>query len=377
MRLSQFIDKEPRERSNSGNKRRFKLGGLDLRAIVAHRSFVPMITIWGAALLGLAVLVLPSNTIARLAMLTGSGPMGGFAQTIFAAIAALVGAALGFFAARTLSRSFGVTKGYAPLAATVLSKRAQPIDPARELGSESLDSPINEIPFGAEIEEEQSAQSEAGEEQPNFTREHFRIALLETCEGSMCESVACEAENCEPEPCEAAPDADRPVELDLGEFAELPGRNAVWVEEESPADESAAEAEDQAAQSQSPLFAVKPATATAAAATPKGAKVPAASALEQLRQKHPEELSLVEMVERFAGALHEHQQSERARHPAGAPARDAALAEALKALTLFTRNGFDAGEPGTDAAANLDNLDQTERELREAMAKLQTLRGAA
>jgi len=98
----------------------------------------------------------------------------------------------------------------------------------------------------------------------------------------------------------------------------------------------------------------------------------------------PEELSLVEMVERFAGALHDHQQAERERQPQSAPVRDAALAEALKALTLFTQRGFDNAATPVQSAVQTDEteeelgaLGQTERDLREALVKLQSLRGAA
>jgi hypothetical protein len=84
------------------------------------------------------------------------------------------------------------------------------------------------------------------------------------------------------------------------------------------------------------------------------------SAIERLRAVPPSELSLVQMVERFAAALHEHQST-----PAGSTclaARDAALAEALKALALLSR----------------DSEAQTQSEpVRAALGRLQELRGAA
>ena len=127
---------------------------------------------------------------------------------------------------------------------------------------------------------------------------------------------------------------------------------------------------------------------------PAGAPPVAPSALEKLRQIPTSELSLVQMVERFAGALHDHQNSARARGDLAQNGRDAALAEALKALTLFTESGFDpaghdigrgasghaAGASGHAAGASglpEGAIDQTERELRQALAKLQSLRGAA
>ncbi len=74
---------------------------------------------------------------------------------------------------------------------------------------------------------------------------------------------------------------------------------------------------------------------------PAGAPPVSPSALEKLRQIPTSELSLVQMVERFAGALHDHQNSARVRGDLAQNGRDAALAEALKALTLFTESGFD------------------------------------
>ncbi|NQZ48402.1 MAG: hypothetical protein HRT63_12870, partial [Erythrobacter sp.] len=134
---------------------------------------------------------------------------------------------------------------------------------------------------------------------------------------------------------------------------------------------------------------------------PAGAPPVSPSALEKLRQIPTSELSLVQMVERFAGALHDHQNSARVRGDFAQNGRDAALAEALKALTLFTESGFDpaghdigrgaaghaagasshaAGTSGHAAGASglpEGAIDHTERELRQALAKLQSLRGAA
>ena len=84
------------------------------------------------------------------------------------------------------------------------------------------------------------------------------------------------------------------------------------------------------------------------------------------------------MVERFAVALHDHQEAERA-NPTSQPSpqRDAALAEALKALTMFTESGIDADLAALGADKASAGLKDTTDELREALAKLQKLRGAA
>lgn len=384
-------------------------------SITLHPTFVPMLSIWGAALLGLSVLVLPEILIARMAVLSGLASTGGVAKFIFAGIAALLGSALAFVVAAAVREGARRRIETAPVVSAVKSRRIHPINPVTDLGSESLDAPIEDMPYtlddeaefgpglrekaeakpetnpkptlgelaarGYEIEEPHDM-SEADGPEPSFTRSHFKSALIESCEGASCEAAPVDAPapatekvqpvsikpvangintpkplgrpgsngawsltQFTPPSSKAKPvEPTRPRELDLAEFAELPGRNAVWVEDQQQE------------------------TATA----PKPRAVPA-SALEKLRQTPPEDLSLVEMVERFAAALHEHQNSEHRRLPRSGPSRDAALAEALKALTLFTERGFD--QRGMTSEAN--DLSETERELRAALVKLQTLRGAA
>lgn len=404
MRLRHNLEKEPERRVRARSK-----GAAS--SIRNHKIFVPMLTAWGAALLGLCVLVLPDVLIARMAVLAGLVSLGMIAKLIFAAVGAALGGGLAFVIAAALRDGARAQMETAPVISAVKSRRIHPINPATDLGTESLDAPIEEMPYTLEGEEEEpeaepaqpaakrqptlgelSARgyeieeprdlSEADGPEPSFTRSHFKSALIESCEGASCEAApndapAAAAEKVQPvsikpvvpgvnapqplgrpgsngawsltqftPPSSKAKPAEpaKPRELDLAEFAELPGRNAVWVEETAPAS--------------------KP--------RPVPTPVPA-SALEKLRQTPPEELSLVEMVERFAAALHEHQQKEQSRLPRSGPGRDAALAEALKALTLFTERGFD--HRGENSEAN--DLSQTERELRAALVKLQTLRGAA
>jgi len=116
---------------------------------------------------------------------------------------------------------------------------------------------------------------------------------------------------------------------------------------------------------------------------------PALTGIEKLRATPTHELSLVQLVERFAAALHDAQSGEgrEAAQPRTATGdelgaqSEQALANALKALSMFSQNGF-AGEnrgAGVDVAAGDDvsALNMTERDLREALARLQGLRGAA
>ncbi len=107
-------------------------------------------------------------------------------------------------------------------------------------------------------------------------------------------------------------------------------------------------------------LARKPETTT----PPSPAANPGTAALTHLRAMPVQELSVIQMVERFAGALHEHRTTAPGtagnRHDIAA--REAALAEAMKALAALSgeRGAAPEGEP-----------------LRVAIARLQGLRGAA
>lgn len=364
MRLSQFIEREPSKRRKSSGKTAGSKASL-----ATHGAFVPIVTLWGAALLGLAVMVLPELFIARINAVSGLG-MGGLSRFLFAGIATLLGGALAFVVAGALRSKALHADSSRPLVSAVNARRVRPIDPASELGSESLDAPLEEpvligklteegedweedpkeetiVPSAASIskkskskpeptlgelsqrgydieapEPETDRKGKPGKDEPAFTHKQFRNALIESCEGASCEAAS-EARN-------------------AASVAAKPRRTVAEV-------------------------ASKHSPATVASTRE---PVPA-SALEKLRQTPTDELSLVEMVERFAGALHEHQQSERARQPGGV-GRDAALAEALKALTLFTEKGFDQESRGS-----LGELGKAESDLRDALAKLQVLRGAA
>lgn len=420
MRLSQYIERKPERRNGSRRKTDHRT------SVMTHGIFVPMVTVWGAALFGLSVMVLPAIAIERMAMVTGLGPDLGpdlgdaITRFAFAGVAAVIGAALAFVIAGAV-QSAAIRRAHDDtLVSAVHSRRSCPIDPASELGSESLDAPLEGMPFARGRDDEHDAlfvpvkdaqpddtvkqqphpelvsaekSEQASERKPTlgelsmrgyeidppeeadpskgnaskkkgkvtkdelvFTHKQFQNALIESCEGATCEAEAeAEVEAGLPE---------RPEQLDLGEFAQMPGRNAVWVEEQPEA------------------AAASPLMARAARVA-----VPTDGALEKLRQTPAEELSLVEMVERFAAALHERQQADRERAPTDSSNRDAALAEALKALKVFTSQDAQRGaqqgeasyEPTPDAEEATDNFQvaATERELREALAKLQDLRGAA
>jgi hypothetical protein len=148
---------------------------------------------------------------------------------------------------------------------------------------------------------------------------------------------------------------------------------------------------DGGAQSEAPPQTLDPAEADTASATghaPEAAAAalatkqdndapdPALSAIAKLRSVPPGDLSLVQMIERFAAALHERQAAEQ-RNPgkSRSPGRDTALADALRALSVLSEAGYGsiAGIDGEEA----DHLHDTTRELREALGKLQCMSGAA
>ncbi|MEM7779573.1 MAG: hypothetical protein AAF697_04165 [Pseudomonadota bacterium] len=478
MRLKQIIKRDP---ATSEEPKRVK------PSVAGHRVFVPMLTVWGAALLGLCVLVLPQSLVNQISAISGIGPLGGHLRFVLAGVSALVGATLAYGYARAAkARAQRHAQDANAIVSNLVDRRIRPIDPAVDLDLESLDAPLeqeaaetlggepfSDAPDDLDADFEQVVEEDLvdpaapadpeptlGElsqrgydiEAPNdtsvdgdgtpeltFTHKDFAQALIESCEGAGCEASTAEAdtvelaaedgdetpaplpvttyarEGAEPRPIgraggggswsltqfappappnaqeesetqeiqelhesepgeahpveqavEQAEAEDTPRELDLAEFAELPGRNAVWVEEDV--------GEGAFGQETAP----EPASQFEAEPEPQSFVVPA-SALERLRQRPANELSLVEMVERFAGALHEYQQTERAQANTAHPSRDAALAEALKALKLFTEGGFDrpAGAQAPDTSGAKSDLNETEQQLRAALAKLQTLRGAA
>ena len=279
-------------------------------SLPAHPAFAPILGVWGALLGGLVVLVLPLAMVDQALAGTGLAGRGTEAQGLLAVIAALVIGGGLYLIATELAAKSQVNDDAGDLVRAV-SSYLRPIDPVRDLGCPSFDAPLADTPFPVPSAEP--------------AREMRKSA----------------------QPVAAAP-APPPQELDLSQFAQLPGRNAVWVEA------SVAPAHDDV-------------RATPASAPPAPSPVPvppSATALARLRAVPPEELSTVQMVERFAAALHEHRDpaSGSGGHHRAAASREAALAEALKALAALSK------QDGSPSASE---------PLREAIAQLQPRRGAA
>ncbi len=287
--------------------------------LAAHRAFAPLLGIWGALLGGLIVSVLPATLVG---MALRGTVIGTWDKPILASLAAaLLGGGLFVFAADRHSRARREAEGASLVKAAAPSMH--PIDPARDLGTKSLDDPLGAMPFSTPA---------------------WRDADLDMPAGKPANAPSA-AQMVEP--------AAAPIELDLSEFAELPGRNAVWVEEAS---------EPVAASPVAPASAPPP--ALHAVPPPE----PGTAALGRLRAIALNELSMAEMVERFAAALHEHRAAPPVRGPATSEfaAREAALADALKALS-----GLSGGALVRGAAENREDP------LHTALSQLQAQRGAA
>ena len=408
---------------NAARRRKSKASGASaFTSVPKHRAFVPMVTIWGGLILALTIAVLPDQIIAQASRLTGVFLPMIVLRLSLALAFGIGGALLGYIVSKAMSNHAKLVDGDGVLVSAFKSRDVQPINPVYDLGSESLDAPIasqSDESEGDESEGEAAEFSEIAsntpEREPNlgelaqrgydieapeefaaegengwaFTRKHFKDALIESCEGATCEAAAgpeiaaqadarepanaptsefarLKAEHVAPRQKKMGLDSVRqakPRALNLEEFGALPGRNAVWVEQDN----------DAAPAQNAPVQNTHEPKASAQEQKP----IPT-SALEKLRQSPAENLSLVEMVERFACALHEHQAQERERAAQGEIAREAALAEALKALALFTEQGFDKSQHNSQhRSSSTSELGKTERELRGALARLQELRGAA
>ena len=367
--MRSWQEQEPATRPN---KRRAKRG-----ALVRHPVFVPALAAWGAALGGLSLAILPGSMIASITMTTGLSSLGDFARIVLCVVAATI---LGLIA---LGIALAIRKSYAPsepdAASFVMSmRRVNPIDPASELGSESLDAPIETAPFNNEAPESSIPGQEVDVD------DALDLAFENEVAGAQ-EELKAPARNGAFDPLarlrnraldavEASNDEtleQEDIALDLGDFLDGQGDDAQPVDAEP--------IESPVTDSEAMEHSAEIALGDVSSPGPEPA-----SAIDRLRQAQPDDLSLVQMVERFAAALHEHQAAARRRAAAGlapppTPGRDAALAEALKALALFTDRGFDAQNKGTAHSSPQHEtvIGDTESELRNALNKLQELRGAA
>ena len=306
------------------------------QTLTAHRVFAPSLGIWGAAMAALPVMVLPTSLFTEASQGTGLALLGQMAQPLLAGLGGLVLGGSLFMIANAMNRK-ARRSAHTPSIAAMASRRVHTIDPRRDLGSASLDEPVKSMPFAAAALKHHA--------------EATRAAVTPT---ALAPDPAPKPASA-PESAPAAPPADMPPPraLDLAEFAQLPGRNGVWVQD----------LPDIAPEAAAPV-----AQPLRLAPEPDSRPAPNPTALEQLRAVPAHELSIVQMVERFAAALHDHREA--APGPAATPrdiaAREAALAQALRALAVLSP----AAAPSPASAAQGEPL-------RDALTQLHALRGAA
>ncbi|MFN3990974.1 MAG: hypothetical protein ACK4IS_12020 [Erythrobacter sp.] len=275
------------------------------KPLAAHPAFAPTLGLWGAGV-GLAMaLVLPVAVVEAVAGIIPLDLAPQAARFALAGSCALALALAAYGTGRAISRRHG---GSAAQRSARAAAR-EPIDPASELGSDSFDAPL---PAGL------FEQDTAWLPEP---------PAAEALAAEAAEELAAARDRTAPQPAmvtdQAEDDPAPPRALDLADFAALPGRNAVWVNEPAIADDH----EDPAA------FAS--ATEPAGEPNPDPALV---SAIARLRAVSPSELSLCEMVERFAAALRDYQAAQETRSDSAETRkeREAMLHEALGALGQVT-----------------------------------------
>ncbi len=383
-------------------------GGPWLR-LVAHPLFAPGVGLWGALLGAGVVAVIPETHIDALTAGTLIATFGVSVKLLtICGFALLLGAALfGVAAARSAAARRRMSPGSV---LNAVGRNVNPIDPARDLGSKSIDDPVETMPFASPAWRDADLDVSAGEEEfetetdtdssqalPGFLRRRGPEVEPDDEEETSIRPDALRARDAagradEPQPlprfmthpipdpvpapeqqsAPLPPQEDAPVELDLAAFAEMPGRNAVWVE--APAAPDAAPVPVAAPSVAAVRYREAPQAPHAPEAGPTRRRrvasprpAPGSAALARLRAVPTEELSIAEMVERFAGALHEHRASAPVRQLSAGElaAREAALAQAIKALT--TLSGLDAEDTASDR----------DEPLRAALSQLKPRRGAA
>ncbi|MBV7265372.1 hypothetical protein [Erythrobacter ani] len=350
-------------------------------SIAGHRAFAPLLAVWGALLFGLSVLVIPHSLVSKFLAGAGLGIAASIPQIVMTALAACVGCLLAWGSAVAVQKRTAWPNRAGMAFGT--DRQIEPFDLATDLGSETLGEPLVDdlLYLDVELEEDISAASidVAGELRDGangaeqFDGQECDDApeqLAEPTSGLHVADDSVAAGDCAPS---IQSNHDAPRDMSLADFADLPGRNAVWVQEPAEAAPTAA---------QPIATAVSPETESAEITAEAPSRPGPQAAISKLRGIPPGDLSLIQMVERFAAALHERQQKLPGRRDQIAGKHcDTTLAEALKSLTMFTGQKFASGNAQahrSDAIpVAMGDLQDTTRELRAALAKLQRIRGAA
>lgn len=304
---------------------RQKAGNARRAPIARHPAFGAIITAWLAALMGLGTFVWSGKVLAALA-------------------AAILGGLVGWFGARFISRNAGSQSSRSERENT--SENSETCEPEESV-----------VPlFESETETENAVDSPDLPEMPDD-----RPAFIEVNELGL-----------------ASLDADIESETDLDDFSWQTSASVGAVEwpehvEEISNNEPVAWVEAETELTEQPVVAdPDPVELSIEACDPD-------SAAKVLRSQKIEDMSLVQMIERFALALDEQRELRAANGSAIArDLPDPALVEALRTLPLINKNrGL---QYATDGNAALDisvaaQADETEAALREALEKLQRMSG--
>ena len=258
-------------------------------SLAAHPAFKVIVSLWAAALFGLGVFVWT-------------------AQPLFAAGAALFGGTLGLFVARMLAASAGMQKQgkvTVPSDTTNADETESSAEPEEVIETRDWDDAkpqFLDIAALGHIETEDSEEPEFGVEEAQEAEEHERtdpVPVLIAARKAI-ENAGSHSENLDEETVEFT--------FDSGEAAAVP---APEVDEE-------------------PNALTQPETEVATEPEPE-------SAADVLRSQDVAEMSLVQLIERFALALDDHREARAKTDRANTTSLpDPALVEALRALPLIT-----------------------------------------
>lgn len=307
-------------------------------ALRSHPAFAPGLGVWGAGLGAVIVMVLPAAASEAFAGVVPGDLAPPAARFALAGCAALLLGLVAYGAGRVLARQ---GRAAAPRAAAG-SDKLRPIDPARELGSESLDAPLPAGLF-ADDDWRDDLGDDSDQDDADWLPEP-------QSEAELAQEAATELSSARAAPSdEHAP----PRAFDLAGFAALEGRYAVWVEEPAVL----APAPTDHAPEPEPELEPEPEPEPEFEPNPDPALV---SAIARLRAVPATELSLCEMVERFAAALQDYRTALEAREgeDESREAREAVLHEALGALGRITGEGLAAQDeaPTPDGPARRAQL---------------------
>ena len=293
-----------------------------------HNLFAPLLMIWGAAVFGLSALALPSGVTAGFLERTGMDGFGAAGALAFAGVTALIGALIGSTLAKAAQRA---TNTEAPAVTASEESEAQ----ADEKEPRHVTPDIDEVLEAAELLQSQD----------------LNLDDIPTPDLSDATEDDTQPEPLDP-PVDMQPGAESEEEivaLDLGEYDEL-------LDVQNP---TASEPE-------------------------------AVTGIQKLRQTPPADLSLVQLVERFAAALRDLQDASTPRAKqvealSQGPEGERALTQALQALEGMTKGAgaLVANDAAPEApiaptgTVDASALKETEKELRVALSRLQALSGAA